>query len=151
MDKTDESSPVAVKRDAFASIAFWQFMSFILLISVIWVNEQFDLAWLILGAAPSSFSLARGCILTAAVIVSAIITVGHTYERQRTLVKKLLMTCLYCHRVKTDQGRWMHVEEYFMENYPVSVDRHACPDCKQMLETVDEKSAQAQERQDSES
>ncbi len=142
MVKTDEATPVAAKRDAFASIAFWQFMCFVLLLCVVWVNERFDLPYLILGAAPSSFSWARGYILSAAVVVAAIVTVGHTYERQRKLVNKLLTSCLYCHRVKTDHGEWMHVEDYFMMNYPVSLDRYACPDCKQMLETVEEKAGQ---------
>ena len=133
----------SAKRDAFASIAVWQFMVFILLLCCVWASEYFDIPALVFGAPPSGFNIYRGCILTAAIITAGVTAVGHTYEQQRNLVKKLLMTCLYCHRVKTEEGLWLHVEEYFTNNYPVAIDRSACPDCQTMLESIDSKTKQA--------
>ena len=127
------------KKDAFASIALWQFLSFIMLVCFVWVNEVLDLPSLIFGASKTPFNFFRGCILSGAVIVAGVVAVGHTYEKQRTLIKKLLRSCLFCHRVKTETGSWMHVEEYFLQNFPVAVDHNACPECQQMLDSVKQK------------
>ena len=135
---TPETSKTTPRTDAFASIALWQFLSFILVICFVWVNEVLDLPALIFGVPKTGFSFIRGCILSAAVITAAVIAVGHTYEKQKSLIRKLLKTCLFCHRVKTETGSWMHVEEYFLQNFPVAVDHSACPDCEQMLESVKE-------------
>lgn len=123
--------------DAFSSVAFWQLMAFVILICFVWANEIVDLPHRVFGAAASAFSIYRASILTAAIIAAAVVAVGHTYERQRTIINKILRTCLYCHRVETEHGKWRHVEEYFMDNFPVAMDRSTCPDCRNMLSTVD--------------
>ena len=135
MEKNGASSLIP-KRDAFASIAIWQFMAFILLICFVWTSEIFDLPSRVFGADETPFNMYRACLLTSAIIAAGVIAVGHAYEQQRKLVKNLLMTCLYCHRVKTEKGTWMHVEEYFTSHYPVAVDRKACPECQTMLKSI---------------
>lgn len=136
MDKL--SSAFSPKKDAFSSIALWQFIAFILLLCFVWASEVLDLPARVFGVDASPFNLYRASLLSAAIVVTGIIAVGHSYERQRKLVKQLLMTCLYCHRVKTDRGKWLHLDEYFMSHYPVAVDRTACPECQKMLKSVDE-------------
>jgi hypothetical protein len=146
MEKGKKKATVSPRKDAFASIALWQFMAFILLLCFVWASELMDLPALIFGAEETPFNLFRVCILSAAIITAGVVAVGHSYERQRRLVRNLLMTCLYCHRVKTDKGKWLHVEEYFLEHYPVAIDRNACPECQTMLKSVEEleKNAQAE-------
>jgi hypothetical protein len=127
-------------NDAFASVAFWQLMSFVLLLCFIWVSEIIDLPKLIFDSEETPFSLYRVCVLSAAVITAAIISVGHTYERQKAVIGRMLMTCVYCHRVMHEDGSWEHVEEYFMRNYPMEVGHGACPACENMLQSVQDKS-----------
>lgn len=139
---SDRGPGAARKLDAFSSVAIWQLLSFFCLLCFVWANEVIDFSSRIFGMDPAPFNLYRVCILSAGIITAGIITVGHTYERQRSLVKKLLMTCLYCHRVKTEDGTWEHVEEYFMKHYPVTLNRGPCPDCEKMLHSVDAKELQ---------
>lgn len=134
---SEEQAKIAARRDAFASIAFWQIMAFVFLLCIVWASELLDFPQLVYGAEHTPFSWFRVSFLSAAVIASAVITVGHTYEQQRDLLKKLLKTCLYCHRVKTPHGTWEHVEEYFIKHYPVAIDRGACPSCQEMLADLD--------------
>lgn len=136
----EEEIKMNARKDAFARIAFWQYMAFFFLLAFVWVNEILDIPRLAFGAAATPFSLYRGCVLTAAVLAAAVIAIGHTYEQQRSLLRKLLKTCLYCHRVKTAFGKWEHVEEYFIKHYPVSMERGACPACEEMLALMNEKS-----------
>jgi hypothetical protein len=138
MEKTKEKIASSPKRDAFSSIALWQFMAFIFLLCFVWTSEILDLPAIVFGAEETKFNIYRMSLISAAIITAAIVAVGHSYDQQRRLVKQLLMTCLYCHRVKTDKGKWMHVEEYFISHYPVAVDRTACPECQKMLKSIDE-------------
>ena len=123
-------------RDAFASVAFWQLMAFVLLLCFIWASEVLDLPRLMFDLDPDPFNFYRVCILSAAVITAGIISVGHTYERQKAVIGRMLMTCVYCHRVMHEDGTWEHVEEYFVRNYPMEVDHGACPECESMLQSV---------------
>ena len=135
----DSNTNMSAQKDAFASVAFWQLMAFCLLLCFVWASEFIDLPHRAFGTPARPFSLYHTSILSAAIITAAIIAVGHTYERQKALVKSLLMTCLYCHRVKTDENTWEHVEEYFMKHYPVAIDRGPCPECESMLRSIDDK------------
>jgi len=125
------------RTDAFTNVAFWQLMAFVFLMCFIWLNEYMDLPAIVFGTCAVGFDPYRAAMLSAGVITAGIITVGHTYERQRKMVQQLVQTCLYCHRVMNEDGRWEHVEEYFVRNFPVSLNTSACPDCQQMLEAVD--------------
>lgn len=135
-------NPDAVKKkktlegDAFSSVAAWQFLSFVLLLVTVWANEYFDLASVVFDSDPLPFSLYRASMLSAVIITIGVVSVGHTYEKQKALVRPLLMSCLYCHRVQIDKEKWMHVEEYFIKQYPIDMERGACPDCQAMLQSV---------------
>lgn len=133
----EQKIEMSARKDAFASVAFWQLMAFVLLICVVWAIEVLDLPRLIFGADPSPFDLFRVCLVSAAIITAAIVTVGHTYEQQRGIINNLLKACLYCHRIQGPNGSWEHVEEYFMKYYPISLERGPCPDCEKMLNAID--------------
>jgi hypothetical protein len=126
----------SARADAFASVAFWQLMAFIMLLCFVWASEVLDLPALLFGLERTPFNLFRACLMSAAVIVAAVIAVGHTYEQQKALMKNLLTACLYCHRVKTKEDEWVHIEDYFLKLFPVALDRGACPECDQMLKSV---------------
>lgn len=129
----DEVVKVRVRRDAFASIAFWQILAFVFLLVFVWASELLVFPSQAFGDEGGRFSIYRASIISAAIIAVAIIVVGHTYEKQRVLLKNLLKTCMYCHRVKTPEGRWEHVEVYFIRHYPIPMDRTSCPSCEAML------------------
>ena len=128
--------------DAFASVALWQLLAFVMLTLFVWCAEILDLPHRFFNEAPSEFSLYRVCIISAAIITAGVIVIGHTYERQRALIKQLLMTCLYCHRVQNEDGDWEHIESYFMRNFPVDIDRGTCPQCQEMLASVNGKTSE---------
>ena len=139
--QTTQRTTGLLRRDAFARIAFWQYMAFLFLLSFVWVLEILDIPHRAFGAEATAFNLHRVCLVSAAVIGAAVIAIGCTYEQQRAMLRNLLRGCLYCHRVKTADGKWEHVDEYFMKHYPISLERNACPGCEKMLSDVNGKSA----------
>ncbi|TFH14644.1 MAG: hypothetical protein E4H02_09490 [Lentisphaerales bacterium] len=122
--------------DAFSRVAFWQLMAFVFLGCFVWVVELFDLSSTMFGTAPMPFNLSRTFLLSGGIITAGIIAVGHTYEQQRAIVKGVVSTCLYCHRVQSSDGRWEHVNEYFLKHYPVDSNHLVCSDCETMLADV---------------
>lgn len=140
-----KSTDIGPKKDSFALIAFWQLLVFVLLLCFLWASEVLDIPQLIFGAPGTPFNLSRVCLLSAAIITAGIVAVGHTYEQQRKIVNKLVMTCLYCHRVQSADGTWEHVEKFFTDNFPVKTDEGECPDCKAMLQTLDDEGIVAED------
>ena len=129
-----------IPRDPFAYIAFWQLMTFIILILLVWINELRDGATIIFKATPSEVNIFRGCILTAAVLVAAIITIGNTYLQQQRVVKSLISVCSNCHRVRLNDAVWQKLEEYIGERSLLSFTHGLCPECtKELMKTIEKK------------
>ncbi len=126
-NKIRESGPVP---KGFAYIAFWQFMGFLLLIGFVWLNETVNLTALIWGedlqATPNMF---RGFLLTSAVILTAIVTVGNAYEQQKRVIRGMLTVCSYCKRVRIMHEAWEQIEEYVARKSDVTFTHGVCPDC----------------------
>lgn len=137
----EQTTPIPAKKrtstgDAFASVAFWEFMAFVLLACFIWVSEYYDLPALVFGGEKTTFSWLRACILTAGVITAGIVAVGNTYLRHRAVLKKMLTSCIYCHRVQHEDGTWERVDEFFMRHYSLDVNPGTCADCQKMVAAV---------------
>ncbi|MFO7535694.1 MAG: hypothetical protein R6X19_08445 [Kiritimatiellia bacterium] len=121
---------IGLLGQGFATIAFWQFMGFLLLIGLIWLNELINLTALIWGEdlkmQPNMF---RGALLTAAVMLVAIIIVGHTYEQQKRVIGGMMTVCAYCKRVRLKHESWEQIEEYVARKSDATFSHGICPDC----------------------
>lgn len=120
---------LAPVRRGFAYIAFWQFMAFFILLLLVWANEVLDLASLLWGVSPMTPSVFRGSVLTAGVLITAIVTVGHTYEQQKRIIKGFITVCSNCKRVRLDQEAWEKIEEYVARNSMLIFSHGICPEC----------------------
>ena len=56
--------------------------------------------------------------------------VGELEERldRRTLAEFLPM-CMYCRKIRDDDGRWQRLEEYLLAHTGTSISHGLCPDC----------------------
>lgn len=122
-----------VECNDLAQIALWQFMGFLILVLVIWLNEVVDLAALWFGTPPSPPDLFRAFALTAAVLVVTIVTVGNTYEQEKRVIRGLLTVCSYCHRVRMKEEAWTQMEEYIREHSLARITHGVCPECLERL------------------
>ena len=123
------------KRESVLSrVAAWQFMAFILLLCLVWVNEILDLPALFFHASPASVDLIRACTLSSAVILCAIIAVGNTYVQQKHILKGVLILCSSCNKVKISKGAWEQLDQYLEEKTLATLSRELCPDCFQAME-----------------
>lgn len=116
-------------RRWLSSIAFWQFAAFFMLLLLIWVNEILDLASLVYHAQPKAIDVVRGCLLSACVMLTAIVTVGYTYVQQKRMLTGLLTVCSKCRKIKLAEGEWQAMERYLTDHQPVMFSHGLCPDC----------------------
>jgi len=45
------------------------------------------------------------------------------------LLRGILITCSYCHRIETDGGEWKSIELYLAENSEALLSHGVCPEC----------------------
>lgn len=140
MASADSGNPLLSKprSDGFAWVAFWQMMSFLLLILLVWVDEVLDLTSLWFGIRGGETNFYRGWVITIGIIIVAIITVGHTYLQQKRIIRGLLLVCSQCRKIRVDDRMWRHLDHYIADHSLALVSHGLCPECfeqaKQQIE-----------------
>lgn len=138
MTKKDVGSIKAVSlaiRRPLEYVAFWQFMGFLMLIMLIWVNETWNLAAVFFGedTAPRYRGGFSAAILTSLVIVIGFVTIAHTFIQQKTILKGFVRVCSYCRKVKIDEQAWEQIEEFVAERTLAEFTHGICPACYEQL------------------
>ena len=123
-----------LRKRGFTYIALWQFIVFIMLLCIVWVNEILDLPSLFFSITQGSANIFRGCILTAGVIVCAIVTVGNTYVQQKHIIKGLLIVCSSCQKIRIGQNAWEEMNYYLQEHSLAAFSHGFCPECYKKFE-----------------
>jgi hypothetical protein len=120
--------------DGLVGVAFWQFLTFVMLVLLIWLNEIIDLSALWFGAKPTPPSVFRGCVMTIGTIVVAIVTIGHTYLQQKQIISGLLTVCASCRRIRVEQDVWEQLDEYITEHSVALISHGLCPKCFDVMQ-----------------
>jgi len=135
--KLSKNEPIHLPKDPFAYIGFWQFLTFIMLILLVWVNEVRDMPALLFDTTPQDVNIFRGCLLTAAVLVAAIVAIGNTYLQQKRVLNSMISVCSSCNKVRVNQNHWKQMEEYISENSLLTFTHGLCPDCmEKVMQTI---------------
>ena len=116
-------------HDPLLYVAFWQGLCFLLLALLVWVSEYYDLSALWLHAAPKPPDLMHAWALTIGIAVTALITVGHTYEQQRHIIRGLLTVCANCHRIRLSTEKWEQMDDYLGDHSLALLTHGLCPEC----------------------
>ncbi|MEI7437725.1 MAG: hypothetical protein WCL16_13050, partial [bacterium] len=129
------------KRDALLYVAMWQGLCFLMLVLLVWVGEFYDLSALWLHAPPRPPNLLHAWTLTIGISVTALITVGHTYEQQRHIIRGLLTICATCHRIRLSTEKWEQMDDYLGDHSLALLTHGLCPECfaamQRDIETLD--------------
>jgi len=137
-----KKEPISLPKDPFAYIGFWQFLTFIMLILVVWVNEVRDMPALLFNTAPQDANIFRACLLTAGVLVAAIVAIGNTYLQQKRVLNSMISVCSSCNKVRVNQNQWKQMEEYISDNSLLTFTHGLCPDCmEKVMQTINQRTA----------
>ena len=113
----------------FAIIAAWQFATFFILFLLVWINEIFDLSAIIYDTPPHRPNYFSATIISAFIILAAIIVVGQTYIKQKQFISGMITVCMNCHKVRINDEVWQSIEKYICERHPVEFSHGYCPEC----------------------
>ena len=120
---------LSIVRRPLEYVAFWQFLTFFLLLTLIWADEVLDFPELYYGEPPSDFDWIRACVLSAGVIIVGFVTIGHTYLLEHRLMKGIITVCSYCHNVHIHEKTWEQMEEFVAERTRAEFSHGICPAC----------------------
>ena len=118
-----------INKQPFAYIAFWQTMVFGLMICLIWISNIWDLPALYFGAEAGDASSGREWVLTVAVAICGLITVGNTYVQQKHIIQGLLVVCSSCGRIKIEENVWQEMQGYLIKHSMAALSHGMCPEC----------------------
>lgn len=122
-----------LQRRPLATVAFWQFLGFVLLLCFLWLDEVLDLSSLIYGRPSRAADIIGTCLLTAGIILIGFVTVAHTLVQQRKMLHGIVTVCSYCGKVHIDENAWSHMEEFIAERSLLEFSHGVCPTCYQKL------------------
>ncbi len=128
-DPPKQVEEIELPKDPFAYIAFWQFMTFVVLLLLIWLNEIGDLQEFFFKTAAGEMNIFRGCILSAGVFLVAMVAIGNTYIQQKRVLKSLISVCANCHKVRIKPNVWKQMEDYVSDNSLLTFTHGLCPEC----------------------
>lgn len=117
------------RQNALLHVALWQGLCFLLLALLVWVGEFYDLSALWLHDAPRPPNLLHAWTLTIGIAVTALITIGYTYEQQRHIIRGLLTVCSTCHRIRLCKEQWEQMDDYLGEHSLALITHGLCPEC----------------------
>jgi hypothetical protein len=105
-------------------------VGFLLIVAIIWMDELFDLAHLMLGAARTPVRWGEGALesLLTVAVGAAVITVSYRAFRRIEYLESLTVMCAWCRRVRSGE-EWLSVED-FLERQHRSLTSHGiCQGC----------------------
>lgn len=125
-------------KDPFGYISFWQLLTFVLLLLVIWINEIRDITGYFFQTPPQQVNIFRAFVLTAFVLTTAIVVIGNTYLQQKRILNTLITVCSKCHHVCIDRNEWAKIEDYVSDNSLLTFSHGLCPICMdEAMQTIE--------------
>ena len=116
-------------RHPFEMVAVWQFLCFIALIAFVWASEVLDIKHLVYDAPEAPVDWLKASLLTAAILVIAVITVGQTYLQEKRILRGFIIVCSYCHKVQVEKEAWQQMESYVSGKTLAEFSHGVCPSC----------------------
>jgi hypothetical protein len=123
-----------VVKQLFRNVAFWQGMGFVMLVSLVWVNETLDLTHLLFQRQSTPNDWLGASVLTVGILIIAFVTVAHTYVLQRRILEGIIIVCSYCSKVKIEETSWERMEHFLAGKTRARFSHGICPACYHELQ-----------------
>ncbi len=118
-----------IVRNPFLYIAFWQMMTFLIMILAVWAVEYQDIAKFVYRIEEDKPNLLRATLLSSGIMCIALIIIGHTYLQHKRLLQNMLSVCSRCHKVQVNKDYWESMEDYLHQTTTTEITHGLCPEC----------------------
>ena len=109
----------------FWHVAFWQAMTFLMLLCAVWGLYHARTK----GDTEMDLALIHSAYLTVCITLVGFITFAHTYVQQHSVLEGLVISCSYCSRVRLEGSQWEALENYLSRHSLARFSHGICPDC----------------------
>jgi hypothetical protein len=121
---------VVVRRVVFARILALEAAGFLLVATVLWLDELMDLPHLLFGA-PYTVPRLAECVFESVLTIllgAAVVIVTRRAFRRILYLESLIVMCAWCRRVR-DGDQWLSVEEFLTRQHRARTTHGICDAC----------------------
>lgn len=108
-----------------------EIVGFILTYCIIWLDELVDLPHLLFGAPQGTARFPEALMESTLILIVAVGVVSSTlwlFKRIEQLESYIVM-CAWCRKIKTEDERWVTIEEYMWEKDERQISHGLCKSC----------------------
>lgn len=118
------------KRQFIKRIMGIEIIGFLSAISIIWVDEIFDLPHTIFGALSTPINYLESTFesIVIALLGIIIIFLTHTILQRLNYLEGILPVCSFCNKIRSED-RWIPIENYISEHSEADFSHSVCPEC----------------------
>lgn len=126
-------------RGGIPQFAIFEITGFLLVVLVIWLDEVVDLPYLLFHAPRTLVRYPEALLETILILIIGAGVVSSTLwlsGRVKQLESYIVM-CAWCRKIKTDDGRWVTIEEYIWERDEREITHGLCETCaREQIELI---------------
>jgi hypothetical protein len=112
-----------------------EILGFLFIISIIWLDQVFDIPYHLLGAAATPVNWREAIFESVIIILIGGQIVYHTsqlFQRMRYL-EGMLPVCASCKKIRIAKDEWQQIEAYIRDRTEAEFSHSICPDCAKRL------------------
>ncbi|MBU4259102.1 MAG: hypothetical protein KKI12_01650 [Proteobacteria bacterium] len=107
-----------------------ELIGFILVITILWLDELLDLPHMFLGAPATPINLVESIFETIiTLLLAALVTFStHTLLKRIRYLEGILPVCSFCKKIRAD-NRWVPIDSYIRDHSEADFSHSICPQC----------------------
>lgn len=113
----------------------YEITAFASVIVLIWLNEVFDLPYILLGAEATPMNWRESIFETLIMTSLGLVIIHNTkalFQRMKHL-EGFLPICASCKKICDEQGKWQQIENYIHKRSEITFSHGLCPHCAMKL------------------
>lgn len=123
------------KRFFSKRVITYETIAFLLIISIIWLDEIVDIPYLFLGASQTPINWRESLFESVIISILGVLIVYITLKlfQKMKYLEGILPICASCKKIRDDKGAWNQIEEYVRDRSEAEFSHGICPECAEKL------------------
>lgn len=117
------------------TVIAYEAIAFAGIIIFVWLNEIFDLPYLLLGAESTPINWRESLIesIVIAIVGAFIIIYTHRLFQRLKFLEGILPVCASCKKIRDEKDHWHQIETYITDRSDAHFSHGLCPECAEKL------------------
>lgn len=116
-------------------IIHFEMIAFVLVIALIWLDEVFDIPYLVLGSVKTPVNWRESLFESVCIALLGAVIVYFSkkiFQRMKYL-EGFLPVCAACKKIRDEDGNWQQIESYIRARSAAEFSHGICPECAAKL------------------